>query len=164
MSKKKSTSMIGHDPLAWINEPEDKADAQNNSQAEQGSEQVVEEVVKKEIEETVEETVEKEVTTIEDVVDTAVVHEVVVLQGDLTIQYVQDLHQQLDLALQVSGDIQLDASAVGRVDTAGVQLLYAFAKRVKASGHRLIWLQGAASLQEVATTLGMADAFQFEAS
>jgi len=27
----------------------------------------------------------------------------------------------------------------------------------------LIWLQGAASLQEVATTLGMADAFQFEA-
>lgn len=45
------------------------------------------------------------------------------LDGELTIQRAVDLHAELREVAEMDGDVELDLSAVTRIDTAGVQLL-----------------------------------------
>ncbi|MDX8384393.1 MAG: STAS domain-containing protein, partial [Ghiorsea sp.] len=127
MTTNKKASLIGHDPLAWINE---SSPAEASAEVAKEVVDVVEssvEVVEKLVEPVQESEVnsaivEEEVVseTVGDVLDAVVgepVSGVVKLEGDLTIQGVQALHDLLSSALEQTGEIQLDAEEVRRVDT-----------------------------------------------
>jgi ABC-type transporter Mla MlaB component len=57
-----------------------------------------------------------------------------------------------------SGNVQLDASAVQRVDTASLQVLAAFARDRRADGLPLEWLGVPACLTDAATLLDLTNA------
>ena len=57
-----------------------------------------------------------------------------------------------------SGNVQIDASAVQRVDTASLQVLAAFARDRRADGLPLEWLGVPACLSEAATLLDLTNA------
>jgi len=179
MTKKKNTSMIGHDPQAWINAPTDSEEASPQEKAsddtgtvaiddaeQTGEDEVVmpleEDNQAEQLAEQASDTSHAEAETIADVLD-AVAGEpvdvaaqgVVTLEGDLTIQSVQTLHDLLSSALEQTGDVVVDASDVGRVDTAAMQTLYAFAKNVNDGDRDFSWAGESASIKEVAASLGM---------
>ncbi|MDQ6988625.1 MAG: STAS domain-containing protein [Mariprofundaceae bacterium] len=176
MSKNKKKSMIGHDPLAWIHEDaavepvEAKKDEVQSDEGDKQAEQQVKNMANQaENSENTVEMVEKtvnevETTTVGEALDTAVqtLDETAVtcLQGDLTIQTAHDLHSQLKSALAKQGVITLDAAEVGRVDTAAVQLLYAFVQKTKNMDREFLWKNPSVGLCETATTLGLAASLQ----
>lgn len=57
-----------------------------------------------------------------------------------------------------SGDFIVDAGAVERIDTAGLQLLLGFAARLRLVERRLVWGGLSPAFREVAGQLGLAQA------
>jgi phospholipid transport system transporter-binding protein len=68
------------------------------------------------------------------------------------------LVQQLDAA-----EVVLDASAVERVDTAGLQLLAAFARDRLQAGHATNWQGAEAQIRPAADLLGLTEMLALEA-
>jgi ABC-type transporter Mla MlaB component len=60
-----------------------------------------------------------------------------------------------------SGSLQIDASAVQRIDTASLQVLAAFARDRRAGGLALEWLGVPACLAEAASLLDLTTALGF---
>ena len=77
------------------------------------------------------------------------------LGNDLTIRSVGAQRQQLAALLAASGDVSLQAAAIEHVDTAGLQLVAAFAGQLSAGGRELRWCEPAPKLLEAASTLGL---------
>ena len=77
------------------------------------------------------------------------------LPDNLTIANVEALHEQLDTYALASQDVVLNASSVERVDTAGLQTLYAFHQALKAHGANMSWADASSVLVEAAQCLGM---------
>jgi anti-anti-sigma regulatory factor len=59
--------------------------------------------------------------------------------------------------LELGRDVVLDGSAVGKVDTAGLQLLVAFVRQLRAGGRALRWDGAAPELTRAATQLDLID-------
>ncbi|HJV52080.1 MAG TPA: STAS domain-containing protein [Noviherbaspirillum sp.] len=59
------------------------------------------------------------------------------IEGELTIYQAGELKQTLQAALQQGDALEIDLSAVGEIDTAGVQLLIAAKKSAQAAGKEL---------------------------
>ena len=59
--------------------------------------------------------------------------------------------------LELGRDVILDGSAVSKVDTAGLQLLVAFVRQLRAGGRALRWEGATAELQRSATQLDLTD-------
>jgi anti-anti-sigma regulatory factor len=59
--------------------------------------------------------------------------------------------------LELGRDVILDASAVSKIDTAGLQLLVAFVRQLRSSGHTLQWEGVTPELQRAATQLDLLD-------
>ena len=57
-----------------------------------------------------------------------------------------------------AGDLVLDASAVTRIDAAGLQLLYAAVTEARSRGVRVSWAGASASVRDGARILGLAAA------
>lgn len=81
----------------------------------------------------------------------------VMLGGSLTLREATDLQQQLLATDAAGGELELDGSGVQRVDTAGLQLLVALARRRHAAGHRLRWSAVSAALLQASARLGLLD-------
>lgn len=84
-------------------------------------------------------------------------------EGDLTIYYVSQIKDELFADYEKLADkIALDLSAVGEIDTAGVQLLL-FAKKFFASVHRpLVITKSNESVDSVLTALDLNTQFAME--
>lgn len=83
-----------------------------------------------------------------------------VLTGEVTVQYVHDLHDALVAALTFEATLNIDAREVSRLDAAVVQVLLAAActaKNTEIVGASTAWTQ---ALQR----FGLADAFHRPAS
>lgn len=84
-------------------------------------------------------------------------------EGDLTIYYVSQVKDELFADYEKLADkIALDLSAVGEIDTAGVQLLL-FAKKFFASVHRPLFItKSNESVDSVLTALDLNTQFAME--
>lgn len=78
------------------------------------------------------------------------------LGAELVIGSAGELHAQLGEALLQSGPVVLDAAAVARLDTAGLQLLQAFAQARDEGAGEWCWENVGEVLREAAAQLGMA--------
>lgn len=84
-------------------------------------------------------------------------------EGDLTIYYVSQIKDELFADYEKLADkVALDLSAVGEIDTAGVQLLL-FAKKFFASVHRPLFItKSNESVDSVLTALDLNTQFAME--
>lgn len=79
----------------------------------------------------------------------------VTLEADLVIGGAAELHARLGKALSDPAAVVLDAAAVARLDTCGLQLLLAFVQARNAGGHPWRWENVGGGLRDAAALLGM---------
>jgi anti-anti-sigma regulatory factor len=84
----------------------------------------------------------------------------VALGADLVIAGAAGLHAQLGEALARPGPVVLDAAAVARLDTTGLQLLLAFVQARTEAAAAWRWENVGAALHESATQLGLEQMLQ----
>jgi anti-anti-sigma regulatory factor len=70
---------------------------------------------------------------------------------------------QLLEQLDAGGDVGIDAGAVDKIDTAGLQLLAAFARKLASEGRGLSWSATTAELHKAAAQVGLLEALQLPA-
>lgn len=80
------------------------------------------------------------------------------LPEDMLVDNLASMALQLEAVLVDSpACIEMDASALEHVDTAGMQLLYAFARDARQDGKTLAWQDMNPHIVEAARLLGMTD-------
>jgi phospholipid transport system transporter-binding protein len=72
-----------------------------------------------------------------------------------TIRTINSLQTELAERLDESGVVQIDATAVDRVDTAGLQLLAAFIRDLRAEARQVEWVGCSDSMRKGAQALGL---------
>ena len=80
------------------------------------------------------------------------------LEPSCTLRDALDMQFQLLATDFGDSDVLLDGSAVERIDTAGLQMLVAFAKHHVASGKRMQWTAASQELQRGSRMLGLDEA------
>jgi len=81
-----------------------------------------------------------------------------------TLREAADIKALLMTQVAQAGDVDVDASRVGKIDTAGLQLLLAFVRQLDAEGRALVWAQQPnAELYRAAAQLGLVDALKLPA-
>lgn len=83
---------------------------------------------------------------------------VVDLPENLTIATAEVLHQQLEPVVDKHQNVILNAENVSRVDTAGLQLLYAFCSEQNQHQLTVDWSSVPSSLTDGASLLGLTEA------
>jgi ABC-type transporter Mla MlaB component len=78
--------------------------------------------------------------------------------GSTTLRDVTALQAELADRLDESGPVQIDASAVQRIDTATLQLLAAFVRDLRADARLVEWIECSAALRRAAHSLGLTSA------
>ena len=73
----------------------------------------------------------------------------------LDIAVAEDFYPRLCAALQAPGTVRLELDAVGRVDAAGVQLLWAFVRDLRSAGRNVEWAGRSTALAKGARLLGL---------
>lgn len=82
---------------------------------------------------------------------------IVDLPENLTIAHAELLHEQLDAYTSESAGVILNAAAVVRADTAGLQLIYAFMQALRQHGAPCSWTAVPPVLVDAAAGLGLRD-------
>lgn len=77
------------------------------------------------------------------------------LPEEISIENVTEWKQTFTGLLQGSSPIQVVASALSRVDTAGVQLFAVVAQAAKSAGKPLVWQQPSDALKTTVAQLGL---------
>ncbi|WP_347987395.1 STAS domain-containing protein [Methylomonas sp. AM2-LC] len=128
MAENQETSLIGYDPLVWLNEPVEEL--KNTSETIVNSASIfdstdLDEKIDTELLDSfpVEESSAFEPTTKLSATETTPVVTSIALDSIMNIRNVAELHERFCLALDGSNKIDIDASAVTVVDTATLQLL-----------------------------------------
>ncbi len=83
---------------------------------------------------------------------------------DFSIRNAQDFHQQLNKALENKQSVDVDASQVTQTDTAGLQMLYAFAQKAKENGLDFKLKEVSDDFRATAELLGMSDCLDLPSS
>jgi ABC-type transporter Mla MlaB component len=81
----------------------------------------------------------------------------VVLEAQLGIAMVADLHTRLRPFLQQKESVEIDASEVALVDTAALQLLVAFVKELRDRDVAVTWNKPSDTFCEIARLLDLSD-------
>jgi len=84
--------------------------------------------------------------------------------GSATLRTVTVLQTELAERLDDSGTVQIDGSAVERIDTATLQLLAAFVRDLRADARGVDWIGCSAVLRRAAHSLGLAVALDLAAT
>jgi len=77
------------------------------------------------------------------------------LPTEIGIHNVHYIKAECDQLLALSGQVDLDASQVSRVDTAALQLLYALIKKLAEQDRTVVWLSPSETLRQAAASLGL---------
>jgi anti-anti-sigma factor len=80
----------------------------------------------------------------------------------LSIERVEALHQEMEIAVRDACDIQLHAADVQYCDSAGLQLLVALLDVVSGSGHYVCWASVSPAVIDTCAILGLSQALQLE--
>ena len=140
---KKSKSMIGHDPLAWLKE--DAEDAE-----------IIEEV--KEMPKAKKKAAKKKTAKSKAAAEQAE-------DNVFELQSVQDISSVAELKEDLKGlfkyeKVILDVSNVERIDTTSLQLLYAFIEEAKVNSLEIAWNSPSEAMTNSARLLGMEEVLQ----
>jgi anti-anti-sigma regulatory factor len=79
----------------------------------------------------------------------------VVLPASCTLKEAASVKAALLQGLEVTGDVELDARALERIDTSGVQLLVAFTRDMREAGRTVTWVGITDELARAARQLGL---------
>lgn len=79
----------------------------------------------------------------------------IVLPGSCTLKEAAGVKAVLMEGLEVSGNVELDARAVERVDTSVLQLLAAFTRDMRDAGRAVTWAGATEELRRSASQLGL---------
>ena len=168
----KKKSLIGIDPLAWMNDevPEiGPVSAETEQKIIQEIEPETVEVVDEEhsfeelatepeaITET--EVIDQE-TKKEEVTDMDVKDGDFKLDGPISIADVAELHEKFKALLAEGHDLEIDCSDVEGVDAAALQLLTAFINEAEKQDNKLVWKDPSDSLQTTVLMMGLQDEFK----
>ncbi len=145
MTEKDKESLIGYDPLAWMND--ETAEAPDAS-----SEPVAEILIPPD-------TDVQDVNTAEPVAETVIESDSSKLSLDATlnIQNVTQLQEKLLSALHANEQLEIDASAVSSVDTASMQLLVILKQEAIKNNKELVFDFPSDKFIEAAELLGIAE-------
>ena len=80
-----------------------------------------------------------------------------------TLREAAELKSQLMAQVGQPGDVEIDATHVGKIDTAGLQLLLGFVRQLDADGRGLAWKQPNPELYRAAEQLGLVGALKLPA-
>lgn len=80
-----------------------------------------------------------------------------------TLREAADLKGQLMAHAIQTGDVEIDASHVGKIDTAGLQLLLGFVRHLDAEGRAVAWKQPNVELYRAASQLGLVEMLKLPA-
>ena len=146
---KKSKSMIGHDPLAWLKD--DAEDAEISEVIEKPAAKAKKKTTKKP--ETKSDSADKKAKTNKTDADV------------FEIQSVQDISSVADLYEDMKGlfkkqKVILDGQLVERIDAASLQLIYTFILEAKINDVDVSWRAPSDALKNSASLLGMVEALQ----
>ncbi len=133
-------SMIGYDPLAWLNEESEEPSPQ----------------AAPEVESTAADHGEESVAPGAPAAESAAADSgVLTLAETLHVSEVQELYTALQSALAAGQVLQVDGGAVERADGASLQLLAAFSREAAANGLAINWRSRSDALVSSAACLGM---------
>ena len=141
---KKSKSMIGHDPLAWLKDDAEEAE-------------IIEEV--KKTPKAKKKSAKKKVAKSKSEKSKAKEDNVFEIQSVQDISVVAKLHEELKKLFKHEKVI-LDVMNVERIDTTSLQLLYAFILEAKINNVEVAWRSPSEAMTNSANLLGMEDALQ----
>ncbi|MDX2018954.1 MAG: STAS domain-containing protein [Deltaproteobacteria bacterium] len=79
------------------------------------------------------------------------------IDGELTIAVARTTAGQWHEAVRRAGPVVVDVERLGKVDTAGLQLLLSLKRTCEESNRTFLWQGNSASLQDAATRCGLAD-------
>ena len=148
---KKSKSMIGHDPLAWL-----KDDAEDAEIIEEVKEEPAK--PKKKAAKKAAPKAEEKAQPVEEQTDDADGH-VFEIQSVQDISSVAGLHDELK-SLFKHEKVILDGSNVDRIDAASLQLLFAFIQEAKINEVDVAWRSPSEAMTRSVNLLGMEEALQ----
>jgi len=158
----KETAM-GHDPLAWIaQEDAELSEPESVQEAAEALQQEVKEIAAEEAEEMSDapSSVQDEQESIQQAValaESAATGHIIHLQGDVGIANAHALHEELNEALQQTSKITIQAKGLTHVDTAVVQLLYAFVRDAKKLDVDVQWNAVPESFLTTLSVLGLSE-------
>jgi anti-anti-sigma regulatory factor len=78
--------------------------------------------------------------------------------GSTTIRTINTFQTELAERLDESGNVQIDAAGVERIDTATLQLLAAFVRDLHTDGRQVEWVECSEALRRAAGSLGLQNA------
>jgi ABC-type transporter Mla MlaB component len=82
------------------------------------------------------------------------------LPSHLTIRHIEQVYHQFEDALKGTGNLRIDASAVSKVDTAGIQLLIGLKIEMDSQHSAIEWISVTDELRHVAQFMGMQQLFE----
>ena len=88
----------------------------------------------------------------------------VALAQDLGIESTSELKQDLSAHLAQAGELRVDASQVGRVHTAAIQVLCAFVLARRQAGNDTVFDNPTATFRDAARLLGVLQTFGLDAT
>ncbi|MBL1353120.1 MAG: STAS domain-containing protein [Zetaproteobacteria bacterium] len=146
-------SAMGHDPLAWIaSETETVAEIETVVKT---AEPAVQAAVKNMVEEA--EPSEGNIENAIALAEQAATGILIRLEGDVGIASVNILHEQLREALQQTSKVTIEGKDLAHVDTAVVQVLYAFVREAKKSEVEVQWQSVPESFLKTVAVLGLSE-------
>jgi len=137
--KKKTTSVLGDDPLSWLekNDAQDERQVQNNIQHVSSAD------------------IDHDVSVSASNKDKSNKSVNITLDTVITLTEVSQLRDSL-LGHTGASEIHIDVSKVEHIDTAGLQLLLAFSKAIQQQGGKLSWTGWSEAYSGTAELLGLA--------
>ncbi len=175
--KKTGKSVLDYDPLSWLKGDEADADTDQPSgeplaqQAaeEEAADKPASSEAQKAIEESASENLEsiKTAASAEQpeaaadsskqeqlaVADTA--NDYLVLDSELTMKNVAEFKLQLDEIMKADTPVSIDAAALRKIDSAGLQMLYSLQKTLKKNGASINWKQESDVIKTAADIIEM---------
>lgn len=159
-----ASNLQSYDPLAWLKaDAPDVAAGEETAAVEPAPASVVEAAPVAEADEVAVPEVHEEAVGAPDVAEENAGVDVITLEADVTIVRVADLHSQWVGIVNEGKSIQVDASAVTQVDTAGMQLLLGLYQGLKGSDAQCLWLNPSDAFMDAVQDLGLADAMGLNA-
>lgn len=87
----------------------------------------------------------------------------VTLRGNLSIAEALSLRAELGKVLALGRGVTLDGASVERIDTAALQVLWAFTRELMQRQVSIKWAEASTELQQAASLLGLADSMELMA-
>lgn len=173
LKRKNKKSMIGIDPLAWMNVADTECEVAdvlepvtgNVSEVEVAALLTREPLVEVAVEQESQEIILQSASDEEEDMDMQQVgfglNGHYKLEGPITIADVAILHEKFSASIEHESEIEIDCSDVDGVDAAALQLLLACALEIEKKNKKIIWKDTSDSMLNAVNLMGLSDAFRF---